>query len=269
MAASFEVLKLEGQKRRAKRAMAAITTIHHPCEIVREYAGRGDWLVVFGWGGSRQQDAMTKHMKSGRNVLVLDIGYFDRERGTIRMSVNCLHPFDQLRLAPDDGSRFDRLKIPLRNDYNPDGHFVVLGLTEKSCRAYGYQDQQWEKGIVKMLRERFGNDRKIVYRPKPKKPALLEGTVDGGTGSIEGWLRGAAGCFVHHSNVALDCAIAGVPCFAVDGIGKGFWPANMGEVISVPSIEQRHKYLRQAAWFNWRSDEIGEMIRFAIEVARK
>ena len=264
MAAKFEVMLLPSANRRSRRAMFAFCNSFSGSRCVRteSYTGQSDWLVVFGWGSGQNQQAMKKHMESGRNVLVMDMGYLKRGRQTVRFSVNALHPTDQLQFAPD-GSRFERTGVELSNVHNQDGHSLVLQLTRKSRNAFGYSGNAWERNTV----SRFLADRpygRIVLRPKRGKAENVDGTFPSVLEFIADDLYGCSRVAVHHSNVAIDAAILGVPCYAEHGVGAGVYTDPLGTALSEA---QRRKFLEQVAWFNWELDELKQMVQFAEHVA--
>lgn len=263
--AHFEVLMSPVQKPWAKRAMKSIAE-NCNSEITYEYKGESTWLVVCGWGGQFVQDAFTKHRAKNKPVIVLDMSYLSRDKFSYRISINYLHPYNQLHLA-DPQDRLSKHKIKIKEWYNPDGHILLLGISNKSCAAYGYQFQQWEKEQLKIIKSIYG-DRPIVYRPKPAHPAQLQGTIDGSKGEIQQWLKDCAVAIVHHSNVAIDCAVHGIPCVAVDGIGKNTYPDTLTVNMPILTIEQRLTFLHQVSWFTWDINESREMIRFAKRIQR-
>jgi hypothetical protein len=253
-----EFLLFDGQMGWAELAIRSM--LPQPNAIItKKYTGDHHWLVVCGWGGGQQQEAFYKRRNTGRPVIVLDMSYL-KQGSTFRMSVNAFHPNDQLQFAPNDGIRFDRLGIALHERYNPDGHVVLLSVSEKTCQPFGYRHGEWERSMLEQIRSHYGSSKRVVFRPKKPEEGTIAGCVDGRDGSIDRWLDGACLAVVHHSNVALDCAVHGVPCVAVDGIGKGFWPDRISEVL--PTLEQRLGYLRRVAWFDYGA-EYGEMMRFA------
>jgi hypothetical protein len=255
MAAQFEVLILPTAKRRALRAMTAFCRTFRNHDRTRQYYGNAEWLVVFGWGGTHNQEAMTLHREKGLPVLVLDIGYFGREQQSVRFSVNELHPNNQLHYAPD-GSRF---RGEMTDDYSDDGHAVVLQLTGKSRRAFGYTGGKWEADTVDRLRG-SGRYSRIVMRPKRGKAESFSGAVPSDGGTIGDDLRGSAGIFVHHSNCVIDAALHGIPCYAEHGVGANTYTDPLGTKLD---YHERKKFLERVSWFSWGLDELTPMMQFA------
>ena len=258
MAATVEILIFQNQRESQKRILTDI------CDAVRgtitnSYQGHCEWLVVFGWGGHRQQDAFRRHRASGKPVLVLDYGFFGKDKTRYRIAVNGFFPTHHLHHA-GDGSRFDRLGIQLESLGDKEGRVVLLELTRKSCDAFGYGLGEWENRQLKNIRHAFG-ERDVVIRPKRMQRSAWKIPVVA-DGNIRDAINGAALVVVHHSNVAVDCAILGVDCVACRGIGEGFYPAEVG-IDAHRTHDERLRFLQQVAWFDWGLGEAAEMMDFA------
>ncbi len=220
--------------------------------ITREYQGSALWFVVYGYGHPVRNQFRQRHLRSGRPVVIWDLAYFDRER-SLRCSINHDHPQHWLDQTPADPSRWDRLEVKLREDcYDPNGHIILVGLGRKSRSYLNVGD--WENAMLRDLRLRFP-DKKIIYRPKPKSPAMRLDCATDSTSKFEHLLRGASLVFCRHSNAACDAAIAGVPFECIDGaarwlVGRPYTPEN------------RLGFLRRLAWWEWRADEAGKAWEF-------
>lgn len=214
------------------------------------YRGRFDWLILYGYGAPERNEARNKHVKSGRHVLLWDQGYFDRKH-SLRCSIDQDHPQAWLDKTNPDPSRMNGIK--LREDADPNGHIILVGLGIKT-KVYLPHEKNWEQRSLDELRLRFP-EREIIYRPKPGSPAVkLDCKIDA-VSSIEQLLKGASLAYCRHSNVAIDAAIAGVPFECIDGAAmwlqsKPFTPEN------------RLDFLRRVTWWNWRADEAAKAWQF-------
>lgn len=218
-----------------------------PFEAVERPTGPDATLMVCGPGAPSRLAIANAHRAAGGRVVIWDGGYF-RAPGYWRTSADHEHPQNLLDRAPADRSRFDALKITLRNDHNPRGHIVLVGLGPKTRDILDVKD--WEARKLCELRQRFPRA-KIVFRPKPKRPYPHLGITVAKEVPIEQVLRGAALVVCKHSNVAVDAVVAGVPFDAEDGaarwlVGRSYTPDN------------RLEFLRRLAWFMWRADEAPE-----------
>lgn len=254
MAESVEILMDPNTSMKATRmltALAGAIARHTRVVVTKAYQGACDWVVIYGYGAPDRDAARKAHVRSGRHAWLWDLGYFDRQR-VLRCSIDHDHPQAYLDRTFPEPSRFDSLKIKLREDANPDGHILLIGLGRKS-RAY-LDEQQWEKSRLATLRHRFPG-RDIIYRPKPGSPPVqLDCKADGET-PIETLLRGCALVSCRHSNVAVDAAVAGVPFECEDG-------AAMWLQAKPYTRENRLDFLRRLVWWQWRPEEAGAAWKF-------
>lgn len=201
------------------------------------------------WGVGAHSDVRDQHIAAGGQVVMWDIGYLCRAKvnGYMRVSIDQDHPQHLLDRAPLDDSRWRRLGIDVRNDYDPDGPIVLVGLGKKQRQ---YRGAGWEEAKYLELLERFP-DRRIVYRPKPNsEPADIACEMVAKV-PIEDVLRGASLVVCRHSNVAVDAVIAGIPFEAEDGAATWLRPG-----------VDRMEFLARLAWFQWRPCEMREAWRF-------
>lgn len=264
MAVRVEILRGKGASETAEAILTAMAAaIRGAGDAVletREFAGNSEWLVLFGVGAAVHDAARKRQIKAGGRVLMFDLGYFDRKKvvGHVRMSIDHDHPQQWLDRTPSDTTRWDRLGIKLRSDYDPKGPIILVGLGRKS-RAY-LREPDWEVIEFKRLRTKYPA-REIIYRPKPGHISPNLACPRDEVTPIADLLRGASLAACRHSNVAVDAVVAGVPFEAVDGAamwlaGKDYTPAN------------RLDFLRRLAWWQWRANEAHLAWDFAKEVAR-
>lgn len=237
---------------------------NYDCVTTNSYVGNSKWLVICGWGNLINQQAFQAHRSSNRPVLILDMDYLTRIKSRYRISVNQLHPWAQLRLANQE-DRLSQHNIVLEDWHDPEGHILLLGIAPKSLRAYNYKIHEWENRQIQIIKTLFPN-RTIVYRPKPTSPTTITGTIDGSHGDITKWLKGCAVALVHHSNVAIECAIYGIPCVAEDGVGRAVYSNKLSTVNPTLTKKQRLEFLNQVAWFSWDESESTQMIAFASHI---
>lgn len=253
-----------GYSLKSKRALEAFLKNAGPCRVVTE-AGSSEWLLLWGFGGDEQQAAFKRQREAGGNVVCLDMGYWFRDVGGVRLSINGWHPQQLMRLVSGDRQGYTP---PLLDDqyFDPNGHILIAGAGEKSRKLLGLDGMKFEQDAVGRISAAFPG-RRIMYRPKPRQTETLEGTTDASNGDIRDHLRGCALAVVLHSNVAVDCAVHGVPCVAVDGAGAYAYP----RAIESPHIrllgEARRDFLNRVAWFNWLPHEFPQMRDFCYSLA--
>ena len=227
----------------ARAASNAGDTVVETCT----YQGRSDWLVLFGVGAAVHDQARHAQIKRGGRVLSWDLGYFGRAKvtGFLRASIDRDHPQHLLDRTPTDPTRWERHGISLRQDADPNGFILLVGLGAKSRKYLHASD--WEQRTFNSLRTRFPG-RTVLHRPKPghEYPRLhCERDIDT---PINVLLRRCSLVVCRHSNVAVDAAIGGVPFETQDGAAA--WLASRPF-----TPEHRLDFLRRLAWWQWQATE--------------
>lgn len=254
---------LNRRGRRILRSMKALAPVK--AVEVQKPTGTADLLMLYGVGEPTRQGWFRDHIASGRHAIAWDLGYWDREwqgTGNMRVTINADHPQKLIRQMPDD--RFDRQGIALRDDSNPEGHIVLVGLGRKQVRAMRGGYQSWEQAMLAKVRAAYP-DRKILFRPKKDPNATLPGCTTSGTGPIQNLLKGASLVVCHHSNVAVDACFAGVPVFCEDGAAAALYTGSLSDP-SRPTPEQRLRFLRDLAWWQWSHNEARQAWQFLLGV---
>lgn len=215
-------------------------------KVTSAYKGMRRLLMLYGPGSPRKLPVIKQHLMAGGQVASWDLGYWDRER-SMRLAINGLHPTQaQLALAPDEPGR---RSFDLREDADPAGPIMLVGLGPKSCFAYGLSPMEWEMWALKDLQARFPG-RRIVWRPKGRNGYGLKALELRHGMPIEDGLRGCSLVVCRHSNVAVDACIAGVPVECSDGAAAALYAGS-----SAPTREQRAEFLRRLSWWEWGRGE--------------
>lgn len=234
---------------RGERIMKALLA-SAPCETHRTqaYNGRHKLLVMYGGGTEYRKKARATHVERGGRVVLWDLGYWDRDQ-SMRVSFDGLHPTPaQLDAVDPAGRDPERAPCELREDGDPDGFILLVGLGFKSVPAYGYQPDEWETAKLHDLRKRYPG-RRILFRPKGREYTIAGLPMSYGN-SIEQALQGCALVACRHSNVAVDACLAGVPAECDDGAAR--WLYRHG---TTPGRELRAEFLRRLSWFNWHPQD--------------
>ena len=245
-----EVLLTPDMSRRGHRMLTAMCeTAHafgvkvHVSEVWRKKA---PVLMTYGLGHMVRRHWTEAHQRNGGQIVGWDLGYWDRESKAIckmRVTVNADHPWRMI--APESPERFAESNIDLRDDYDPRGHIVVVGMGRKQRNWKGLGHQDWERAKIKALREEFPR-RQIFYRPK--RPERIHGVNNIG-GPIEEVLKHASLVVCHHSNVAVDACIAGVPVRCDDGAAYALY-----RITENPTRSQRLAFLESLA--HWQYSQL-------------
>jgi hypothetical protein len=180
-------------------------------------------IAVFYGFDRNLQKVMRDYRAAGKAVVYVDLGYWNRREGGPlhgyhKVSVNGRHPTAYFQGTKHSADRFDRLGIAIQ-PWKPAGrHIIVAGMSAKGAEAEGFDPHAWEEWTIEELRN--VTDRPIIYRPKP---SWIEARPIPGSKFAPG-LDDLPGLFVdchavvtHHSNVAIDALMAGIPAFVTDG----------------------------------------------------
>lgn len=240
--------------------LAALAACRPPGVIVsKSYRGSKRLLVVYGVGRPDRFEIRRRHLAAGGRVAMWDLGYWNRHE-SLRLSVDSLHPTAaQLAMAPDDSRPHPKV---LREDANPAGPVVLVGVGRKTSVMLGVAPMAWEAARLAEINTRFPG-RKVLWRPKGSKFDLLPGAALRHGMPIEDVLRGASLVVCRHSNVAIDACIAGVPAECEDGAARAVFTDGM------PSRAARLQFLGRLGWWNWAPAEARGAWKWMREVTRR
>lgn len=209
----------------------------------------GAWIMLYGLGGPDR----IRHANCGR-LIAFDAGYWDRklspETRKYRVSMNGFHCPEAIQRVPCAGKhRWSAADLDCAAaGGKADGPIMLVGNGPKSV-AIGARGWTAEKS--REVRRLFPG-RRILYRPKPKRPP--EPSVDHdavSSESIDAALLGVSLVVCRHSNVAVDACRAGVPAVCDDGAAASIYPRSLRNWERQPSHAQRIDFLERIAWWQW------------------
>lgn len=221
---------------------------------------RDGGLVLFGIGGE-SREIMDAYLAFKRPIVFWDKGY---SRGEwFRVSVNSFQPIDYFQDVPRPPDRFDALALEPQ-PYAVRGDAILLdGASNKFCLWQGLGNWiGWGQSVVDCIR--LYTDRPIIYRPRPSHnlaldPPLIRGAQISDLGPLSDDLAKAALVVSYGGNIGFDCALAGVPHFALgDSIAR---PISETDILRVgepfiPDPVARRQWLADVAYCQWRIEEI-------------
>jgi hypothetical protein len=249
-------------------ALAILREMHEKAPIRTvlrlEYEGDCEWLMTYGIGDHERGGWFRDHVMSGRHAITWDLPYWDRKNRPdrpMRLSIDAMHPQKWIDDRPP--SRWDRQGIALREDYDPDGPIILVGLGAKQNTALRQECLTWEKKRLPQIREVYPNAR-IVYRPKRLEDPSMPDLDRNDETPIDKVLRGASLVVCRHSNVAIDACIAGVPVVCDDGAASALYGGDLRQPV-YPSHEERLRFLRNLAWYQWQPSEAKECWAFLLQ----
>jgi len=227
------------------------------CQVTQSYRGVAPMLMSYGLGHIQRRHWTQAHVANGGRLIGWDMGYWDRDVA-MRVTVDAEHPRHMPMMPPH---RWEAAGIALREEFDPTGTIVLVGMGRKSRAQFGWAGQEWEEAALARIRCAYPG-RLVVYRPK--KPEVLEGCRSDNR-PIEEVLRGASLVVCRHSNVAVDACIAGVPVVCEDGAAAALYGSDLSAPVR-PDREQRLQFLQNLAWWQWRPSEAEAAWRFLLKV---
>jgi hypothetical protein len=221
--------------------------------VVRKKGYRGDCelLMIYGTGHPVRRPYFFKHAKHG-GAIGWDLGYWRRtDDYFMRCTLNGDHPPNYIRDEP--GDRLDAAGIVLRNDYDPHGPIVLVGMGNKAANLHAGGPLVWERHALEKIKKAYPH-RQVIYRPKRLTGPHLKGVPTAPSMPIEDVLRGASLVVCRHSNVGIDACIAGIPVVCEDGAASALYGSDLRHPVR-PSEAERAALLRGVSYWNWKPSE--------------
>lgn len=222
------------------------------CEMADGYR-KCDVLVLYGLGGGDRYQVGLDHMAKGKLLLTWDIGYWDRKHPhrKYRFSINGFHPKNIMDGPYPGGERWDKSGLDITS-IDPKGPIMLVGNAPKSISVGA---GGWSAEKSKQIRAMFP-DKKIVYRPKPKRP-MENGVICDkiSTDDIDSALTRVSLVVCRHSNVAVDACRLGVPVVCDDGAAACIYPSKLEDYQNQPDIHRRTEFLHRLAYWQWAESE--------------
>lgn len=201
---------------------------------------------------------------AGKKAIYVDLGYWGRHEGGRRagyhkVAINSRHPTDYFQRRVHVPDRFNRFGVPILPWRTKGDHVLVVGMSAKAAAAEGYGPQEWETKVIRQLNAI--TKRSVWYRPKPNwhdaSPIQGSSFVRGTDGdATETVLRNCHAVVTHHSNVAIDAVLAGVPVFSWDGAGKLMSCQNLDMIESPRLYAGREQFAYDLAYTQWNVAEM-------------
>ena len=200
------------------------------------------------------------YVESGRRVVFVDLGYWGRREGGIykgyhKVAVNARHPTAYFRRG-HDSSRVRRFRLEMQ-PWRRGRKIVVAGMSGKAAQAIGLRAEEWERAAIAELRRH--TDRPIVYRPKPtwENARPLPGAeYSGPRDPLAGLFADAWAVVTHHSNVAVDGLVSGVPAFCWEGVAAPMGLQDLSRIETPHYPDDREQWAADVAYCQWSVAEI-------------
>lgn len=209
--------------------------------------------------GCRQ--IFAEYVAAGRKAVYIDLGYWGRRKrtrwdGFHKLSVNDRHPTAYFQRVPHADDRFCHFDIPIKPWRAKGDHIIIAGMSAKAAAAEGFRPEQWEREVIAKLRKL--TRRPIIYRPKPNwneaRPIIgAEMICDP---DLSRALDGCHAVVTHHSNVAVDAILAGVPAFVWKGVAMPMASSDLRRIEDPAMPDGREQWAADVAWTQWSVDEM-------------
>ena len=205
------------------------------------------------------QNILKAYRQLDKPVVFLDMGYWHRS-DYYKVSINRRHPTAYFQDIEHDDSRRKMFGLEPKPFHRKTmGHILLAGMGAKSAWAEKEEPvESWERRTVAELRKY--TDRKIIYRPKPSWAGAtkIEGTsFSSNSQSLESVLQDCHAVVTHHSNVAVDGLVAGVPAFTNIGAAVPMATGFRLDDIERPYYpDDREQWLNDLAYCQWSLTEM-------------
>lgn len=233
--------------RRIAEAMSAGIQRCGDTAVIADVRGKlppADAAVMWGW----KRHAL---LEQYRQFVYADLGYWGRDHYS-RVCVNGWSPDQYVR----DGlasNRFDRLGLSIKPWRTGGTEILIAGCSPKSAADHGLGYMAWEMKVAAALKD---CGLKVMYRPKPndrmKRP--IKG-VCYDERPISEALAAAFAVVTHHSNVAVDALLAGLPVHCEIG-AAACMSVPLDRINEAKEPEGRAQFLHDVAWLQWTLDEM-------------
>lgn len=227
-------------------------------------------VVAFYGLNGRLRQLFRDYQSRSIPFVYVDLGYWCRRLagrfdGYHKVVVSGRHPTRYFQSVRHDDAR--RLHLERRNiDLTPrpwhkGDAVLVAGMGDKAATYEGYAPGQWEEATIARLRTI--TDRPVVYRPKPSWATArpIEGSIYSPRDEpLDAVLARCHIVVTHHSNVAVDAILAGVPVYAEDGVAR---PMGIADLIAVghpcyPTDHERRQFVDDLTYTQWSVAEIAD-----------
>lgn len=230
-------------------------------EAGRHRGVNADVAVFYGFERGLEK-VFADYRAAGRPVVYVDLGYWSRNNrgqfeGFHKVSVNDRHPTAYFQKIPHDAARLAGHRLEIR-DWRRGGDFILLaGMSDRAALVAGFQPEQWETEAVRVIRKH--TDMPIVYRPKPNylmaRP-IPDTIFNHKKIAVSQAIEGCHAVVAHHSNVAVEALMLGVPTFVVDGVALPLSESSLHR-IATPRMEgDRQQWLQDISYCQWHPAEM-------------
>lgn len=226
-------------------------------------------IAVFYGFDINLRKVFSDYRAAGKTVVYVDLGYWGRREGGSlsgyhKVVVNGRHATDYFQAVEHDSERADRLGLTIKEWAGQGDHIIVAGMSAKCAEVEGFTPSEWERMTVDELRRH--TSRPIVYRPKPSWAAAepIYGTLfEPGLDDLPRLLQNCHAVVTHHSNVAIDALLEGVPAFTTNGAASSLAFSDLSRIEAPWRPDGRRQFVRDLAYTQFTPAEMRAGIAWA------
>lgn len=231
-----------------------------------DYRGPDTPVALFYGYEKNLPRVMEDYREAGKRAVYIDLGYFGRRmggrwEGYHKVAVNDRHPTAYFQKARHDMRRARKFGLSPK-PWSKGKHVLIAGMSDRAAQACGLNPAEWEREAIKEIAKH--TDRPIIYRPKPSWTAARP--IPGASFSpkaepLERVLRNCHAVVTHHSNVAVEALLMGVPAFAFEGVAKPMGLQDLSRIEDPMRPDGRRQWINDIAYCQWNGAELrsGEM----------
>jgi hypothetical protein len=202
---------------------------------------------------------MDNQIAAGGKAIYIDLGYWDRVRdeGHHKIVVNARHPTAYFMARKMDNARVRNLGIEPMPWGHYGKHIVIAGMGHKAAEAEGKPVEKWERDAIAWLSKT--TSRRLIYRPKPSwalaKP-LPGAEYSPREQSLSSILVNCHAVVTHHSNVAVEALVSGVPSFCWKGVAQPMSLQDLDKIETPLYPDGRADWMNAISYTQWTINEM-------------
>lgn len=237
----------------------------------RSYRNRPEHDVAIFYGLANGLRVVFDQYKAFRKAVYIDLGYWKRHKrsrwdGNHKLALNSRHATAYFQARPKPSDRFEASGLTVRPWRDGGNHILVAGMSAKAAACERLGAEVWERRTVAELRKI--TKRPIIYRPKPNWDGArpIPGSTFGKGQSLEEALHDCHAVVTHHSNVAVDALLAGIPCICPEGVASALSGHALTQIESPPMPDGREQWAYDLAYTQYSVDEMrgGAALRYLL-----
>lgn len=224
------------------------------------------WSILWHGRMARNKIIWNRNKKENKPVIVLEVGCFNRGFYW-KMGIDGINRDAFFGPNGNDHQRADKLKLYLKNNFNPNGNILVAGQHRKSGQ-WGNESFADNYFNITVKEIRKFTDKKIIIRPHPRSKMIedisqYKNIIVETPQKIQNTYDNYNLCFQNlyavinwSSNPGVLAAIEGIPTF-VGPSSLAYDVSNPDlSAICQPKIFDRTQWINDMAYTEWSIDEI-------------